>query len=166
MSQRNEHTSDETESEMHAKNHNKEQSKCETSMLNNETEQPMLEDEEMPTYISVSTPSKREDSDISNTKQVDRIPIEEDHSRSPYPSDDQGGGSIYVLSSGEESTHPYNDEESNHPITTMKRKMNMQIVKIWMKWILKMIVKMQCIKIYFPKNLRYLAKSAFAKTSI
>ncbi|XP_033183728.1 uncharacterized protein LOC117153628 isoform X2 [Bombus vancouverensis nearcticus] len=115
MSQRNERTSDETESQMRAENHNKEQSKCETSMLNNDTEQPMLEDEEMPTYISVSTPSKREDSDISNTKQADRIPIEEDHSRSPYPSDDQGGGSIYVLSSGEESTHPYNDEESNHP---------------------------------------------------
>lgn len=36
-----------------------------------------------------------------------------DHSRSPYPSDDQGGGSIYVLSSGEESNRGYNDEEED-----------------------------------------------------
>ncbi|KAK9300736.1 hypothetical protein QLX08_006687 [Tetragonisca angustula] len=113
MSGKNEHTSEKTESKIHAENHNKEQLKNETSMLNNETEQLMLEDEEMPTYISVSSPSKREDSDINNTKEPDRIPIEEDHSRSPYPTDDQGGGSIYVLSSGEDSNHPYNDEEED-----------------------------------------------------
>ncbi|KOC63412.1 hypothetical protein WH47_01901 [Habropoda laboriosa] len=113
MSEENEHTSEDTEAEMNTENHSKQQSKSETSMLNNETEQPMLEDEEMPTYISVSSPSRREDSDVNNTKQQDRIPIEEDHSRSPYPSDDQGGGSIYVLSSGEETTHGYNDEEDD-----------------------------------------------------
>ncbi|XP_015430039.1 PREDICTED: stress response protein NST1-like isoform X1 [Dufourea novaeangliae] len=111
MSEENQHTSEETEEEMNAENHSNEQSKSDTSILNNEMEQPMLEDEEMPTYISVSTPSRREESDINNTKQQDRIPIEEDHSRSPYPSDDQGGGSIYVLSSGEESNHPYNNED-------------------------------------------------------
>ncbi|XP_043521416.1 MATH and LRR domain-containing protein PFE0570w-like isoform X2 [Frieseomelitta varia] len=113
MSGKNEHTSEKAEAKIHAENHNKEQLKNETSMLNNETEQLMLEDEEMPTYISVSSPSKREDSDINNTKEPDRIPIEEDHSRSPYPTDDQGGGSIYVLSSGEDSNHPYNDEEED-----------------------------------------------------
>ncbi|XP_012350178.1 MATH and LRR domain-containing protein PFE0570w isoform X3 [Apis florea] len=113
MSEENEHTSEETEAEMNTENHDKEQSKSETCMLNNETEQPMLEDEEMPTYISVSTPSKREDSDINNAKQQSRIPLEEDNSQSPYHSDDQGGGSIYVLSSGEESNHPYNDEDED-----------------------------------------------------
>ncbi|CAK9797491.1 hypothetical protein ANTQUA_LOCUS1189 [Anthophora quadrimaculata] len=113
MSEENEHTSEDTETEMNTESHSKQQSKSETSMLNNETEQPMLEDEEMPTYISVSSPSRREDSDLNNTKQQDRIPVEEDHSRSPYPSDDQGGGSIYVLSSGEESNHGYNDEEDD-----------------------------------------------------
>ncbi|OAD52683.1 hypothetical protein WN48_00386 [Eufriesea mexicana] len=115
MSEENEHTSEETEAEMNAENHNKEQSKSDTSMLNNETEQPMLEDEEMPTYISVSSPSRRENPDVNNTKQDRAPPIEEDHSRSPYSSDDQGGYSIYVLSSGEESNHPYNDEEDEYP---------------------------------------------------
>lgn len=115
MSEENEHTSEETEAEMNAENHNKEQSKSETSMLNNETEQPMLEDEEMPTYISVSSPSRRENPDVNNTKQEDTAPIEEDHSRSPYSSDDQGRYSIYVLSSSEETNHPYNDEEDEYP---------------------------------------------------
>lgn len=113
MSEENEHTSEETEAEMNTENRDKEQSKSETCVLNNETEQPMLEDEEMPTYISVSTPSKREDSDIDNAKQQSRVPLEEDNSQSPYRSDDQGGGSIYVLSSGEESNHPYNDEDED-----------------------------------------------------
>lgn len=112
MSEENEHTSEETETEMNAENHSSEQCKNEANILNNETVQPMLEDEEMPSYISVSTPSRREDSDVNNAKQ-DRIPVEEDHSRSPYHSDDQGGGSIYVLSSGEESNHPYNNEEED-----------------------------------------------------
>lgn len=111
MSDENEHTSEETEGEMNAGNHIKEQSKTDPSMLNNVTGQPMLEDEEMPSYISVSSPFRREDADANETKQQERIPMEEDHSRSPYPSEDQGGGSIYVLSSGEESNHPYNDEE-------------------------------------------------------
>nr|XP_012138158.1 PREDICTED: probable serine/threonine-protein kinase kinX isoform X1 [Megachile rotundata] len=112
MSEENKHTSEETESDMNTEDHSKEQSKSDTSMLNNETEQPMLEDEEMPTYVSVSSPSRRDDSDVNNTKQ-NKIPVEEDHSRSPCPSDDQGGGSIYVLSSGEESNHPYNDEDED-----------------------------------------------------
>lgn len=113
MSEENEHTSEETEAEMNTGNHSKEQSKSEASILNNETGQPLLEDEEMPTYISVSSPSRREDSDINNTKQQDRIPVDEEHSRSPYPSDDQEAGSIYVLSSGEESNHAYNYEEDD-----------------------------------------------------
>lgn len=113
MSEENKHTSEETESEMNTENHSGEQSKSDTSMLNNESEQPMLEDEEMPTFVSVSSPSRRDDSDPSNIKQQSRIPVEDDHSRSPCPSDDQGGGSIYVLSSGEESNHPYNDEEED-----------------------------------------------------
>ncbi|XP_076243211.1 uncharacterized protein LOC143184672 isoform X2 [Calliopsis andreniformis] len=111
MSDENGHTSEETEAEMNAGNQTNEQSKSDTSMLNNGTEQPMLEDEEMPTYISVSSPSRRDDSDMNVLKHQERIPMEEDHSRSPYPSDDQGGGSVYVLSSGEESTHPYNEED-------------------------------------------------------
>ncbi|XP_034172340.2 uncharacterized protein LOC117600701 isoform X1 [Osmia lignaria lignaria] len=113
MSEENKHTSEETESEMNTENQIREQSKSDTSILNNESEQPMLEDEEMPTFVSVSSPSRRDDSDPSNVKQQCRIPVEEDHSRSPCPSDDQGGGSIYVLSSGEESNHPYNDEEED-----------------------------------------------------
>lgn len=121
MSEENEHTSEETEAEMNTENRNKEQSKSETCVLNNETEQPMLEDEEMPTYISVSTPSKREDSDIDNAKQQSRVPLEEDNS--PYRSDDQGGGSIYVLSSGEESNHPYNDEDEDEYADSEGKKM-------------------------------------------
>ncbi|XP_043248486.1 kinesin-related protein 4-like [Colletes gigas] len=113
MSEENEHTSEETDTEMNAGNHTNEQSKSGASILNNETEEPMLEDEEMPTYISVSSPSRREDANVNNTKQHNTIPMEEDHSRSPYPSDDQGGGSIYVLSSGEESNHPYNDDDDD-----------------------------------------------------
>lgn len=113
MSDENEHTSEEAEGEMNAGDHISEQSKSDPNMLNNVTGQPMLEDEEMPSYISVSSPFGREDADANETKQQERIPMEEDHSRSPYPSEDQGGGSIYVLSSGEESNHPYNDEEED-----------------------------------------------------
>ncbi|XP_076765000.1 uncharacterized protein LOC143432033 [Xylocopa sonorina] len=114
MSEESEHTSEETAVEMNVENHDKEQTKCETSILSNDVEQPMLEDEEMPTYISVSSPSRREDSQVNNTKQQDNsAPADEDLSRSPYPSDDQGGGSIYVLSSGEESNRAYNDDDED-----------------------------------------------------
>ncbi|XP_054010190.1 kinesin-related protein 4-like isoform X1 [Hylaeus anthracinus] len=114
MSEENEHTSEETDTEMNSRNHTNEQSKSGVSMLNNETEEPMLDDEEMPTYLSLSSPSGREGRSVNNTKEQDRIPMEEDHSRSPYPSDDQGGGSIYVLSSGEESTQPYGEDEDEY----------------------------------------------------
>ena len=67
--------------------------------------------------------SKSEDSDIDNAKQQSRVPLEEDNSQSPYRSDDQGGGSIYVLSSGEESNHPYNDEDEDEYADSEGKKM-------------------------------------------
>lgn len=38
--------------------------------------------------------------------------MDEDRSRSPYPSDDQAASSVYVLSSGDDTDqHPFNDED-------------------------------------------------------
>ncbi|XP_066592522.1 repetitive organellar protein-like [Prorops nasuta] len=69
-------------------------------------ESSMLEDEEMPTYISVSSISKQEDVDAEETRTEKEPPDspEDQSTRSPYRSDDQGGGgSVYVVSSsGEE----------------------------------------------------------------
>ncbi|KAG7189736.1 hypothetical protein KM043_017402 [Ampulex compressa] len=110
MSEQSEHASEETETE--AKEEPDKEKIGRSESETNQTDPPMLEDEEMPTYISVSSPSRRDDSEVNNSKRHENVPMEEDHSRSPYPSDDQGGGSVYVLSSGDESDqHAYNEEE-------------------------------------------------------
>ena len=76
-------------------------------------EMPMLEDEEMPTYVSVSSPSRPEDAEIRNEQQEEVAPLVDNRNSSPYPNDDEGGGSIYVVSSGEESNRSHFDEDDD-----------------------------------------------------
>lgn len=115
MSENSEHSPDDTETETKTMENlpNDSSSKSETKLMMNQTDTALLEDEEMPTYISVSSVSRREDdADVGNAKQRENVSIEEEHSTSPYPSDDQAASSVYVLSSGEESEQlPYNDED-------------------------------------------------------
>lgn len=82
--------------------------------LMNQTDAALLDDEEMPTYISVSSTSRPDDSNVTNAKQQEDLSqeMDEDRSRSPYPSDDQAASSVYVLSSGDDTDqHPFNDED-------------------------------------------------------
>jgi len=82
--------------------------------LMNQTDTALLDDEEMPTYISMSSTSRPDDSDITNMKQQKDLSqeVDEDRNASPYPSDDQAASSVYVLSSGEdEDQHSYNYED-------------------------------------------------------
>ncbi|XP_050447243.1 MATH and LRR domain-containing protein PFE0570w-like [Cataglyphis hispanica] len=114
MSENNEHPPDDNEAETKTiEDLPNDSSKSEMKLMNR-TEMTMLEDEEMPTYISVSSTSRRDDSDVVNAKQQENISqeMEEDCSPSPYPSDDQAASSVYVLSSEEDTDqHPYNDED-------------------------------------------------------
>lgn len=116
MSEQTTLASEDNEAETNAGDQSNEESKSVACLLNTETDPTMLEDEEMPTYISMSGSSRRDDSNVSCANQEERMPVEEDNSRSPYPSDDQGGGSVYVLSSGEEEDsddHTYPPEEDD-----------------------------------------------------
>ncbi|XP_029658866.1 MATH and LRR domain-containing protein PFE0570w-like [Formica exsecta] len=114
MSENSEHPPDDNEAETKAmEDLPNDSSKSEVKLMNR-TEMAMLEDEEMPTYISVSSTSRRDDSDVINAKQQENMSqeMEEDCSPSPYPSDDQAASSVYVLSSEEDTDqHPYNDED-------------------------------------------------------
>lgn len=114
MSETSEHSPDDTDAEAKTmEDLPNDSSKSETKLMMNQTSTALLEDEEMPTYISVSSISKREDdSDVANAKQAENVSMEEEHSPSPYPSDDQAASSVYILSSGEETDQlPYNDED-------------------------------------------------------
>lgn len=116
MSENSEHSPDDTEAETKAaENVPNDSSKSETKLIMDQTDAPLLEDEEMPTYISISSISRRDDSsEVVNAKQPGNVPMEEERSASPYHSDDQEGNSVYVLSSGEETGEdqlPYNDED-------------------------------------------------------
>ncbi|EGI65767.1 hypothetical protein G5I_05673 [Acromyrmex echinatior] len=114
MSENSEHSPDDTETETKAmEDLPNDSSKSETKLMN-QADTALLEDEEMPTYISVSSITRPDDSDIVNVKQRENESreMEGDRSPSPYPSDDQAASSVYVLSSGEETDqHPYNDED-------------------------------------------------------
>ncbi|XP_024877648.1 uncharacterized protein DDB_G0283697-like isoform X1 [Temnothorax curvispinosus] len=113
MSENSEHSPDDTETETKAMEPN-DSSKSEVKLMMNQTDAALLEDEEMPTYISVSSTTRPDDSDVVNAKQPENESsreVDRDRSLSPYPSDDQGASSVYVLSSGEETDHPYNDED-------------------------------------------------------
>lgn len=115
MSENSEHSPDDTETETKVmEDLPNDSSKSEAKLMMNQTDAAMLEDEEMPTYISVSSTTKPDDSDVVNVKQSENKSqeMEEDRSPSPYPSDDQAASSVYVLSSEEETDqHPYNDED-------------------------------------------------------
>ncbi|KMQ95092.1 math and lrr domain-containing protein [Lasius niger] len=114
MSENGEQSPDDNEAETKAiEDIPNDSSKSEVKLMNR-TDTAMLEDEEMPTYISVSSTSRRDDSDVVNVKQQGNMSqeVEEDRSPSPYPSDDQAASSVYVLSSEEDTDqHPYNDED-------------------------------------------------------
>lgn len=118
MSETNERSPDDTETETKATVENlpNDSSKSEAKLMMNRTDATLLEDEEMPTYISVSSTSKCDDSEAVNAKQQEDEPIpqevEEEPCQSPYASDDQAASSVYVLSSEEETDHhPFNDED-------------------------------------------------------
>lgn len=110
MAENSEHTGDDNEVETKAMEDQLNDSCKSEAKLMNQTDAALLDDEEMPTYISVSSTSRRDDSDITNAKRQEEM--DEDRSPSPYPSDDQAASSVYVLSSGEDTDqHPYNDED-------------------------------------------------------
>ncbi|XP_018393684.1 PREDICTED: MATH and LRR domain-containing protein PFE0570w-like [Cyphomyrmex costatus] len=114
MSENSEHSPDDTETETKAMEDLPNDSSKSEAKLMNQADAALLEDEEMPTYISVSSITRPDDSDIVNMKQSENESreIEGDRSQSPYNSDDQAASSVYVLSSGEETDqHPYNDED-------------------------------------------------------
>lgn len=115
MSENSEHSPDDNETETKTMEELPNDScKSETKLMMHQTDATLLEDEEMPTYISVSSTTRPDDSDIVNAKQLENESREADKDRSPspYPSDDQAASSVYVLSSGEETDqHPYNDED-------------------------------------------------------
>nr|KAF7409222.1 hypothetical protein H0235_014074 [Vespula pensylvanica] len=99
-----------TEKEESNENH----SKSVDAMAMAHSETPMLEDEEMPTYISVSTSSKCEDSDISNVKHHEEESPTKEQSRSPCTSEQEGPASVYVLSSEEETDPRYDDDDGDY----------------------------------------------------
>jgi len=116
MSENSERSPDDTETETKAEDLPNDSSKSEAKLMMNRTDATLLEDEEMPTYISVSSTSRRDDSNVVNVgKQQEselQEEVEEDQCPSPYPSDDQAPSSVYVLSSEEETDHhPFNDED-------------------------------------------------------
>jgi hypothetical protein len=113
MSENNEHSADDTETETKAmEDPPNDSSKSETKLMMNQMSAALLEDEEMPTYISVSSTTRPDDSDIVKQPENESQEMEEDRTPSPYPSDDQAASSVYVLSSEEETDqHPYNDED-------------------------------------------------------
>lgn len=117
MSENSEHSPDDTEAETKAtENVPDDSSKSETKLMMDRTDAALLEDEEMPTYMSVSSISRRDDSsEVVNAKHPRIAPMQEERSPSPYTvmiSDDQAASSVYVVSSGEETDHlPYNDED-------------------------------------------------------
>ncbi|EZA46699.1 hypothetical protein DMN91_012314 [Ooceraea biroi] len=83
--------------------------------LMNQTDAALLDDEEMPTYISMSSTSRPDDSDVTSAKRPEDLSQEVDEDRSRSPSDDQGASSVYVLSSGEDTDqHPYEDDEDEY----------------------------------------------------
>lgn len=121
MSDNSEHPPDDNEAETKAVEDVPNDSSKSEMKLMNRTDMAMLEDEEMPTYISVSSTSRRDDSDVVNARQQENMSqeVEEDRSPSPYPSDDQAASSVYVLSSEEDmDQHPYNDEDDEDEYDT------------------------------------------------
>ena len=72
----------------------------------------MIEDEEMPTFSSVSSSTKPNNSVATHEQRMDDVPSKRDRTPSPEPSDDQDNESIYVVSSsGETDRNPDDIEE-------------------------------------------------------
>lgn len=142
MSENSEHSPDDTETETKAmENLPNDSSKSEAKLMMNQTGTALLEDEEMPTYISVSSTTRPDDSDdVNNVKQSENESqeVDRDRSPSPYHSDDQGASSVYVLSSGEETDqHPYNDEDDEDGYGDSDGKLTKKIVQIMREIYLK-----------------------------
>ncbi|XP_017880447.1 uncharacterized protein LOC108625175 [Ceratina calcarata] len=110
MSERNKRPLDETES-INNDNHNEDEIESDSSMFKNYTEEPMLEDEEMPTYISMSSSSKHDNSNLShNLKQQNSLLPEDKHSINCILNEQEGKDCVIL--SEEESSHLYNDDEN------------------------------------------------------
>ncbi|XP_012287455.1 uncharacterized protein LOC105703546 [Orussus abietinus] len=94
--------------------------RCEADSRMTETDMSMLEDEEMPTYISVSSPSRMEDTIGERRQHLSEVG-KEDPSPSPCRSDEQGGDdSVYVVSSGEETDRPPYPEDEDYDTEEME----------------------------------------------
>lgn len=120
MSETNEHSVDDTETEPKTVDLPNDSIKSEVKLMMNQTDTALLEDEEMPTYISVSSTSRPNDSDVVNAKQQENVSqeMQENHSASPAPcSDDEEGNSVYVVSSEEDTEHEDEDGDSEGKIT-------------------------------------------------
>ncbi|XP_025074857.1 kinesin-related protein 4-like [Pogonomyrmex barbatus] len=114
MSENSEHSPDDTETETKTMEDMPNDSSKSEARLMNQTDAALLDDEEMPTYISVSSSMRPDDSDVVNAKPLknETQEMEENRSPSPHPSEDRAPSSVYVLSSGEDTDqHPFNDED-------------------------------------------------------
>ena len=78
----------------------------------------MLEDEEMPTYSSISSSIKPNNSVSTHEQRMIDIPLEKERSPSPEPSEDQDNESVYVVSSTADTDRNPDDiedeEEENY----------------------------------------------------
>lgn len=142
MSDNSEHPPDDNEAETKAvEDLPNDSSKSEVKLMDR-TDTAMLEDEEMPTYISVSSTSRRDDSDVVNAKQKENISqentpqenmsqeMEEDRSPSPYPSDDQAGSVCIVSSEGaSEDMDQHNDDDYEDEYETDGKVIRRMIIK-------------------------------------
>lgn len=114
MSETNEHSADDTETETKTVEDLPNDSiKSEIKLMMNQTDLALLEDEEMPTYISVSSTSRPNDSDVVNAKQQENLSqeMQENHSPSPAPSEE--GRSVIAVSSEEENDTDHEDEDED-----------------------------------------------------
>lgn len=72
----------------------------------------MLEDEEMPTYSTISNSTKPNNSVTNHNQRMNDVPMEKSRSQSPEPSEDQDNEdneSIYVVSSTADTDRNFDD---------------------------------------------------------
>lgn len=79
-----------------------------------DTEPAMLEEEEMPTYMSITSSSRLDESraEIEVAQHPEVPAAQADRPITPYANNDQAGDCVYVVSSGDESDRrPLNDDD-------------------------------------------------------
>lgn len=95
-------------------NHSKDEMESDSSIFNNYTGQSILEEEEMPTYVSISSSSKHDNSSLGNNiKEQSSLLPEVERSQSSYSTNGQREICDCVESFEEESIHLNNDEDEN-----------------------------------------------------